>query len=34
VHIQVTAGRPLTSSQTGTSSTAASSDILPPRFEG
>src|SRR5919109_3410064 len=34
VHIQVTTGRPLTSSQTGTSSTAADSDILPPRLAG
>src|SRR3954453_16663252 len=34
VHIQVTTGRPFTSSQTGTSSTAASSDIRPPRFAG
>src|SRR5688572_12644314 len=34
VHIQVTTGWPLTSSQTATSSTAADSDILPPRFAG
>src|SRR5215210_4840510 len=34
VHIQVTAGRPFTSSQTGTSSTAASADIRPLRFGG
>src|SRR5258705_4330620 len=34
VHIQVTTGRPFTSSQTGTSSTAASSDIRPPRLAG
>jgi len=34
VHIHVTSGVPFTSSQTGTSSTAASSDIRPPRFSG
>src|SRR5215208_3840622 len=34
VHIQVTTGRPFTSSQTGTSSTAACSDIRPPRLAG
>src|SRR5215207_6724705 len=34
VHIQVTAGRPFTSSQTAVSSTAASSDIRPPRLGG
>ena len=34
VHIQVTTGRPFTSSQTGTSSTAASSDMRPPRLAG
>src|SRR5918998_1424536 len=34
VHIQVTTGRLFTCSQTATSSTAADSDILPPRFEG
>src|SRR3954462_7066653 len=34
VHIQVTTGRPFTSSQTGTSSTAASSDIRPLRLTG
>src|ERR1041385_4054612 len=34
VHIQVTSGAPFTSSQTGTSSTAAWSAIRPPRFSG
>ena len=34
VHIQVTAGRPFTSSQTGVSSTAACADIRPPRLAG
>jgi len=34
VHIQVTTGRRLTSSQTGTSSTTASSDMRPPRLAG
>src|SRR5215213_11021817 len=34
VHIQVTTGLPFTSSQTGTSSTAACSDMRPPRLAG
>src|ERR1043166_9385256 len=34
VHIQVTSGVPFTSSQTGTSSTAAGSAIRPPRLAG
>ena len=34
MHIQVTAGREFTSSQTGTSSTAARSLIRPPRLAG